>query len=234
MSRMCSQPERRQNPCEFSLVTELPPTDIGSQPHGSQLHWTKKLGLLIYNPRDVFQLLSKAERRRDAALVFVLYLLVRLPVVLQHTGATGPLLKDGLVSVIIITIAVLLGCILAGGFIYAMAWVLHLLVNKSMKAGRTYEDMVTVMALSLAPQLLMLYEVPGLFLDFHDFETAWQALIMRLALDLLALRTFYWGLVIVFGLSKPKALAINALPIIIITVSLILALFADMGPRPPF
>jgi hypothetical protein len=183
---------------------------------GSQLGIYQKIKLLIRNPREAFTLLSQAERRNDALVVFSLYFLVRFPVISQRLvikGLTGDYDQANFAAYVIVgfvggIVLTVLGLIIIGLF-------LDIILNRLLRAGRSLEDAITLVALSLTPQLLLMVEFPTLILHFDEHRTYSIFVILRLIVDVLSLRTFYWGLRSLFKLSTGKALSLVISPVIL-------------------
>ncbi len=98
---------------------------------------------------------------------------------------------------------------------------MHLLMNKWKDAGLCFEDTFTLLLLSLAPQLLLIYELPFLIIDYENTDAYLSALILRLVVDLISFRTFYWGLRVLFNVSQTKAIAVISLPVLLLFLALL-------------
>lgn len=196
---------------------------------GSQLGTLRRLRLYARKPADAFTITSSAERQRDALLVFALYFLVRLPVVLQRSAALGRLDKLDATSVALALAVGLVGGVLVS-FVLMLAFggFLHVLVNVILRAGRSLAEAVRMPVLCLAPQLLLVAEFPSLVLDFRGYETFLVFLALRVVVDVLSLRAFYWGLRTLFGLSPRAAAGVTLLPIAAMAILALPVLLATL------
>lgn len=185
---------------------------LAARPHSSvgeeesQLGTFRRIQLYARNPRDAFAITSSRERRVDARWVFGLYFVVKAPVLVQRAVALGQFERFNHAAA-----AAALGLGLAGGivlsgitFLVAGAF-LHLLLNVALRAGRSFGDAVRLPILALAPQLLLVTEYPSLILDFGREGTFLLFTVLRLVVDVLSFRAFYWGLRRLFGLSPMRA-----------------------------
>ncbi len=93
------------------------------------------------------------------------------------------------------------------------------------ESGLGFEDAFTLLVLSLAPQLVLIFELPFLLFDYQQVETMFSVMILRLAVDLSSLRVFYWGLRVVFNVSALKAISVVILPTIAFTIMLVKLIF---------
>ncbi len=161
---------------------------------GSQLNTYRRIMLLIRNPRDAFALFSAEEKLRDAKLIYVLYIAVRFPVIAQRV-----LVKGDTVSLLQDNPALLFMAGLAFGVFFAVAGlcfiglIFHIIFNVILKAGRTFKDMLVVIALSMAPQILLVSEFPSLIMNFGSSDTYVAFLFLRLVVDVFVLRTLFFG-----------------------------------------
>ncbi len=169
----------------------------------SQLIWWRRYRLLMANPRDAFALLSRRERIQDSCFLFGIYFFVKAPVVVQNRIVLGKLQLDqwlemglGLVFGIFATAILFL---LIGGLI-------HLFANRLGGSGQLFSDALTLPCLSLAPQLILIWEIPFIFYGIDNFETLISVSGMRLVVLVMSLRTFYWGLRVQFQVSRGKIL----------------------------
>lgn len=188
---------------------------------GSQLGLIKRIDLLIRNPKDAFSLFNAIERRNTAWFVFCAYFLIKFPAVVQKPYLQGRFDEKSLSDALVfLSSGLALGLLLSLLFLLLMAWACHWIVNFRKKPGRPFEDAFNLLLLSLAPQLLLIYELPLLFFDYDSAETYATVLAIRLFIDLLSLKTFFWGLIAMFNVNRNKALAVVFLP----ATSLFLAL----------
>ncbi len=195
------------------------PSNSETYNEDSQLGLLSRINLLIQNPGDAFSLFSSAEKRNTSFVIFFSYFLIKFPIALQRPYLEGNF-NDLAVST---TLAYLLGGLLAGilvtlALFLITAWVIHLILNRWKKSGQCFEHAFTLLVLSLAPQLLLIFEFPFIFSAYKDINNFLSLLILRLVVGLFSLRVFYWGLIINFKVTTSSALAIIALP----TVSLII------------
>ncbi len=190
-------------------------TAVQGQP-SSQLGAYRRIRLMIRNPRDAFALLSASERKRDAVVVSCLYLVVRLPVVLQKMAAKGTLDPMETTSLVLsVMTGMLVSLVLGAALLLLLGLLLHGLLNFGFRCGRTLPDALTLPFLSLAPQLVLAVEFPSLLLNFHAQQTFLLFVFLRIIVDILSVRTFYWGLRVLFGLTKGKAVAFSWLPFLL-------------------
>jgi len=180
---------------------------------GSQLSLWQRATLLIQNPRDAFSLFSSSERQSTAHIIFLLYFLVKLPIIMQKPALLGKLKSlEPLQSLLFIVSVLVAGMLLTILFLKLIALVMNFFINKGNSINYSTEDSYILLLLSLAPQLLLVYELPFLLADYKSPDTYLSALMLRLVVDLVSLRTFYWGLRILFNISKLRAIAIISLP----------------------
>jgi hypothetical protein len=191
----------------------------------SQLGLFRRILLYARKPRDAFAITSIRERRVDAVWVFALYFAVKTPVLVQRAAALGRIEKLGVAAS-----AVAIGLGLVGAVVLSLVAftvlgaILHLVLNLALHAGRTFGDAVQLPVLSLAPQLLLVLEYPSLILDFRAFDTFALFALLRIVVDVLSWRAFYWGLRKLFGLSAARAMAVAlvlAAPIALLTLAVI-------------
>ncbi len=203
------------------------PTNSDTQEEDSQLGLLDRIQLLIKNPQDAFALFSFKEKRTTSLVIFFSYFLIKFPIILQRPYLEGKFNDLSISS----SLAYLLGGFIAGivftlALFLITAWIIHLLLNKWKKSGQCFEDAFTLLVLSLAPQLLLIFELPFLLTDYAEINGFFSVLILRLVVDLLSLRVFYWGLITHFKLTTSGALAVIALPALTL-IFLIFKLIAD-------
>ena len=187
----------------------------------SQLGLWRRITLLIQNPRDAFTLYSFAERRSTAWIIFLLYFLIKLPIIIQKPALSGKF--DGLnnwQAVLFFAAILIAGMVLTAIFLGLIALIMHLCMNKWKSAGLQFEDTFTLLLLSLAPQLLLVYELPFLIADYHNADSYLTVLMLRLVVDLISFRTFYWGLRVLFNVTQQRAIAAIFLPVLILILAL--------------
>jgi len=197
-----------------------------SDTEDSQLNLLNRVKLLVQNPKDAFSLFSFKERRITALFIFFSYFLIKLPIILQRPYLEGKFDKLSGTS----TLAYLAGGLIGGVLITLVlflftAWVIHLILNQWKHSGLCFEDAFNLLILSLAPQLLLVFELPFLLIDYQNTETLFSAMILRLVVDLLSLRVFYWGLRAFFNVSATKALFVVILPAVILAALLLKLVF---------
>jgi hypothetical protein len=181
---------------------------------GSGLSALRRLRLYARNPRDAFAITSSEERRRDAILAFVLYFVVKTPVLLQRSAALKRFDKlDAQSYALGVLVGVLGGVVATLVLLVLVGFLLHLLVNVALGARGSAAEARRLPALCLAPQLILVAEFPSLLFDFRDYATFLVFLVLRLVADVLSARMFYWGLRSLFGLSPRTALNVTVLPI---------------------
>jgi hypothetical protein len=184
---------------------------------GSGLTTWRRLRLYARNPRDAFAITSSEERRRDAYLAFALYFVVKTPVLLQRSAALKRFEKlDAASYALGVGMGVLCGVVASLVLLAVIGAVLHLLVNKVLGAGGSPAEARRLPALCLAPQLIMVAELPSLVLGFREYGTFLLFLVLRIVADVLSARMFYWGLRSLFGLSARTALGVTVLPIVVL------------------
>ncbi|NOR70159.1 MAG: hypothetical protein GQ532_10805 [Methylomarinum sp.] len=202
------------------------PSGSNNPVEDSQLSLFSRINLLIRNPKDAFSLLSFQERRVTALVVFFSYFLIKFPIVLQRTFIDGKFNDLSISSALSYIVGGLIGGMLVTLLLFLLtAWVIHLILNKWKKADQCFEDAFTLLVLSLAPQLLLVFELPFLLIAYQELNTLFSVLILRLVVDLISLRVFYWGLRTIFNVTATKAIAVIALPAIILSILLIKLLF---------
>jgi hypothetical protein len=186
---------------------------------GSGLSTLRRLRLYARNPRDAFAITSSEERRRDAYLAFVLYFVVKTPVLLQRSAALKRFEKlDAASYALGVGLGVLCAVVSSLVVLAVIGHLLHLLVNVALAARGSAAEARRLPALCLAPQLILVAEFPSLVLDFRGEVTFLVFLGLRLAADVLSARMFYWGLRSLFGLSPRTALTLTVLPIAVLLV----------------
>lgn len=202
------------------------PSDANQQIEDSQLNLLSRIKLLLVNPKDAFSLFSFEERRSTAIVIFFSYFLIKFPIVLQKPYIEGKFNDLSISSTLSYIVGGLLGGMLITLLLFLItAGVIHLILNTWKKAGLCFEDAFTLLVLSLAPQLLLIFELPFLLIDYQEVNTFFSVLILRLVVDLVSLRVFYWGLHCVFNVTAIKAIAVIAFPAIVISVLLIKLVF---------
>ena len=188
----------------------------------SELNLWRRITLLIQNPRDAFTLYSFAERRRTASLIFLLYCLIKLPIIMQKPALLGKFNDLENWQALLFILAILIaGMVLSILFLGLIALFMHLMLNKWKGAGLSFEDTYTLLLLSLAPQLLLAYELPFLMPDYNSAEAYLSALMLRLIVDLISFRSFYWGLRVLFNVSPSRAIAVISLPVLVLFLALL-------------
>jgi len=202
------------------------PIDANNQTEDSQLSLFDRIKLLIGNPKDAFSLFSFIERRTTALVIFFSYFLIKFPIVLQRPYIEGKFNDLSVTS----TLSYIVGGFVAGILLTLVlflltAWVIHLILNTWKKAGLCFEDALTLLVLSLSPQLILIFELPFLLADYQEVNIFFNVLLLRLIVDLISLRVFYWGLCTVFNVTAIKAKAVISLPAIILTILLVKLLF---------
>jgi hypothetical protein len=165
----------------------------------SQLVWWRRYRLLIINPRDAFALLSNRERIQDACCLFGIYFFVKVPVVVQNRVALGKLQPEQWLET---GLGFVFGIIATAIFFLFIGALIHLLANRPGGSGQVFSDALALPALSLAPQLMLIWEVPFILYGIDDFETLVSVSGMRLIALVMSLRTFYWGLRVQFQVSR--------------------------------
>lgn len=202
------------------------PSDANQQIEDSQLNLLSRIKLLLANPKDAFSLFSFEERRNTAIVIFFSYFLIKFPIVLQKPYIEGKFNDLSISSTLSYIVGGLLGGMLITLVLFLItAGVIHLILNTWKKAGLCFEDAFTLLVLSLAPQLLLIFELPFLLIDYQQVNTFFSVLIFRLVVDLISLRVFYWGLHSVFNVTAIKAMAVIAFPAIVISILLIKLVF---------
>jgi hypothetical protein len=180
----------------------------------SQLSTYRRIRLYIRNPKDAFSIISAREQRIDAVWIFVLYFLIKAPVLLQKYAAHGRLSQFTVgVWASVMAVAMMAGVVLTLLTALVFGLLLHLLVNVALRAGRSFAEAVRFLVLCMAPELLLVGEYPALILGFTEYETFLVFLALRLVAGVLVFRTFYWGLRKYFGLSRGWAAGVVAVPI---------------------
>ena len=188
----------------------------------SQLGLWRRISLLIQNPRDAFSLYSFTERRSTAWVIFLLYFLIKFPIIIQKPALLGKFNDLEHWQTVLFIVAILIaGMILTVIFLGLIAFLMHLFMNKWKDAGLCFEDTFTLLLLSLAPQLLLIYELPFLITDYENTDAYLSALILRIVVDLISFRTFYWGLRVLFNVSQTKAIAVIFLPVLLLFLALL-------------
>ncbi len=203
------------------------PTNSDTHEEDSQLGLLDRIQLLIKNPQDAFALFSFKEKRTTSLVIFFSYFLIKFPIVLQRPYLEGKFNDLSISS----SLAYLLGGFIAGivftlALFLITAWIIHLILNIWKKSGQCFEDAFTLLVLSLAPQLLLIFELPFLLTDYAEINSFFSVLILRLVVDLLSLRVFYWGLITHFKVMTSGALAVIVLPALTL-IFLIFKLIAD-------
>lgn len=184
---------------------------------GSGLSALRRLRLYARNPRDAFAITSSDERRRDAILAFILYFVVKTPVLLQRSAALKRFeTLDGQSYAMGIGMGLLCGIVSSLILLALIGVLLHLLVNVALGARGSAVEARRLPALCLAPQLILVAEFPSLLFDFRDYGTFLVFLVLRLVADVLSARMFFWGLRGLFGLSPRTALTVTVLPIAVL------------------
>lgn len=202
------------------------PVDTNNQIEDSQLSLFDRIKLLISNPKDAFSLFSFMERRTTALVIFFSYFLIKFPIILQKPSIEGTFNDLSITSTLSYIVGGFLGGILLTLVLFLLtAWVIHLILNIWKKAGLCFEDALTLLILSLSPQLILIFELPFLLAYYQETNTFFNALLLRLVVDLISLRVFYWGLCSVFNVTAIKAKAVISLPAIILTLLLVKLLF---------
>jgi hypothetical protein len=184
---------------------------------GSGLGLLRRFRLYARNPRDAFSITSSEERRQDARIAFVLYFVVKTPVLVQRAAALKRFDKLDLASQVLgVGLGLLCGMLASLVLLAVVGALLHWLVNVVLGARGSAAEARRLPALCLAPQLILVAEFPSLVLDFHGYGTFLAFLLLRLVADVLSARMFYWGLRSLFGLSPRAALTITVLPIVVL------------------
>lgn len=166
-----------------------------SKIEGSQLSTYRRIILLIRNPKDAFSLLSYQERQKDAKLVFIGYIIVRFPFLAQRYHVKGglPFLQDTSFITFLVTVLIL-SAVVSFISIVIFAWILDVIINKMKKAGGQYSDMLVLVILCLAPQLLLVIEIPSVIMNFNSYESFMGFVIVRFVFTILTFRMLYWGI----------------------------------------
>jgi len=202
-------------------------TDSSMKTEDSQLSLFNRINLLIRNPKDAFSLFSFQERRSTALVIFFSYFLIKFPIVLQKPYIEGTFNDLTVSSTLSYVIGGLVGGVLVTLILFLItAWIIHFILNTWKKSGLCYEDALTLLILSLAPQIVLIFELPFLLLDYQQINTVFTVLVLRLVVDLLSLRVFYWGLRSEFNVTTTKAITVISLPAIILSILLITLLFS--------
>ena len=189
---------------------------------GSQLSRLRRIQLLIINPREAFTLLSAQERIRDAWWLFIVYFIVKTPAVVQNRIILGKLEYDQWPSVILGFIG---GIFATALLLTVIAIPVHFFTNPNGDKKKKLTDTLALPALSLAPQLILVMEIPFILYNFESVDTMISVTLMRLTAAALTLRTFYWGLRVQFGVSRPWAIgSIGSAFLTMIAIAMILAL----------
>ncbi len=191
----------------------------------SQLSLPKRLYLLIYKPNQAFSLFSRIEKKATAWIIFLAYFIIKLPVVIQRPYLEGNLQKyDSVELAMLLFAALLLGMLATLLFFSILAFVIKPLLRSAETNESGVKEILLVFWLSLAPQLVLIFEWPLLAVNYDNAETWVSVIILRLVLSLFSLRTLYWGMRIDFQASALRAGSIIALPAGVVTI-LLLALF---------
>ncbi len=191
----------------------------------SQLSLPKRLYLLIYKPDQAFSLFSRIEKKATAWIIFLAYFIIKLPVVLQRPYLEGNLQKyDSVELAMLLFAALLLGMLATLLFFSILAFVIKPLLRSAETNESGVKAILLVFWLSLAPQLVLIFEWPLLAVNYDNAETWVSVIILRLVLSLFSLRTLYWGMRIDFQASALRAGSIIALPAGVVMI-LLLALF---------
>lgn len=192
---------------------------------GSGLDTWRRLRLYARNPRDAFSITSVDERRRDAALALALYFVVRTPVLLQRNAALKRAeTLDAVQYAAGLALGLLCGVLATLVLLAIGAALLHLVLDVAVEArGASRDETRRLLALCLAPQLVLVLEFPSLLLDFRGYGTFLSFLLLRLLADVLSARTFYWGLRTLFAVRPGPALALTVGP-----TAALLAVFAPV------
>ena len=128
---------------------------------------------------------------------------------IQRAAARGQIERFGVgTSAIVFGLALLVAIVLSLVLFVLVGALLHLLLNRVWHTGRTLGDAIRLPILSLAPQLLLVVEFPTLFLDFGAESTFVTFTVLRVVVDALSFRAFYWGLRRLFGVSARRALLV--------------------------
>ncbi len=199
-------------------MSETGTSGLEAEISGSQLSTFRRLHLLIRNPRDAFALLCPAERKKDAMLVFVLYLTIRIPIHFQKAWVTGKMDKYPTDSGLGIVAAVLGAVVISIIILFLSAFFLQLVIRFYARATSSLTDTVIMLALCHAPTLLLIFELPNLAWHFNDYTTFSGMLPLRLVVSIMSMRMVYWGLRTIFAVTKRKALAITLTPVVLIVV----------------
>lgn len=191
----------------------------------SQLSLPKRLYLLIYKPNQAFSLFSRIEKKATAWIIFLAYFIIKLPVVIQRPYLEGNLQKyDSVELAMLLFAALLLGMLATLLFFSILAFVIKPLLRSAETNESGVKEILLVFWLSLAPQLVLIFEWPLLAVNYDNAETWVSVIILRLVLSLFSLRTLYWGMRIDFQASALRAGSIIALPAGVVMIFL-LALF---------
>ncbi len=191
----------------------------------SQLSLPKRLYLLIYKPNQAFSLFSRIEKKATAWIIFLAYFIIKLPVVIQRPYLEGNLQKyDSVELAMLLFAALLLGMLATLLFFSILAFVIKPLLRSAETNESGVKEILLVFWLSLAPQLVLIFEWPLLAVNYDNAETWVSVIILRLVLSLFSLRTLYWGMRIDFQASALRAGSIIALPAGVVMI-LLLALF---------
>ena len=175
----------------------------------------------------MFSILSRSERNRNALIIFILYFVITVPYVINKNIAKGIYDKFDLSTIIMIvffgTISAIIFLLLYSLFIGS---ILHLILNKIYNKEKTFTDAFTLPILSLAPQLALIVELPFLIYYFGHYESYIFFLYARFFLWILTMRTFYWGLRILFDVSGSRALIVVVLPFLcLLTAALLVSIY---------